>query len=88
MSLEILGMIFLQMYYSYILLLMQFPIHQHHQLKYLHNHRMEMCNVKRLNANDDVLHIHIRSDDNFINPVNSWYMQPPLDFYINETNIT
>lgn len=36
--------------------------------------------VKKYDDND--LHIHIRTGDIFQNAICSWYMQPPLDFYI------
>jgi len=41
--------------------------------------KIKYKDVRKYNDND--LHIHIRSGDIFISP-HSWYMQPPLDYYI------
>ena len=49
-------------------------------LKILKNlFKIKYKDVHKYDNND--LHIHIRSGDIFINPV-TWYMQPPLDFYV------
>ena len=42
--------------------------------------KIKYKNVKKYDNND--LHIHIRTGDIFRNEVVSWYMQPPLDFYV------